>query len=308
MEIQHFRHLVAASESSSFAKAAKKCFTSRQNIAHSVKVIENRLGVALFERKGNEMLLTPEGAEAVVAARDIVERAENFNVMFDESTFPSSLFTLAVSNNLFAGIPSATDEFIYSYADNLRIRECDCKKCYELVLDECIDLGIVMSMRREFPECNVREIASSRSYAVVNLDSPLAQKDSLSVMDLKGQKLLLMSKPPFQYEPLFSQMKELRFNEDQVSVITSTSSMVHMVRRHKVIGIVSEKFAIDPPKGVCTVPIDDPRLDWHFYILFQMDVKKFASIAAFIRGIQKTFEEDQDFVSLTTAKDADLSE
>lgn len=67
MEIQHFRHLVAASESSSFAKAAKKCFTSRQNIAHSVKVIENRLGVALFERRGNEMILTPEGAEAVGA-------------------------------------------------------------------------------------------------------------------------------------------------------------------------------------------------------------------------------------------------
>lgn len=74
MEIQHLRHLVAASESPSFAKAARKCFTSRQNVAHSVKAIENRLGVTLFERKGNEMVLTSEGIEAVRAAREIVSK------------------------------------------------------------------------------------------------------------------------------------------------------------------------------------------------------------------------------------------
>ena len=116
-------------------------------------------------------------------------------------------------------------------------------------------------------------------------------------MDLKGQELLLMSKPPFQYEPLFSQMKDLRFNQNEVSVITSTSSMVHMVRRYKVMGLVSRKFAIDPPKDIRTIPIDDPRLDWHFYVLFQMDVGKFAAISKLIRGIQATFEGDKDYVS-----------
>ena len=297
MEIQHLRHLVAASESASFAKAAKKCFTSRQNIAHSIKVLENKLGVVLFERKGNEMLLTPDGVEAASAAREIVEQVENFDVMFAQNTLPGDMLTLTVSTNLFAGIPSSTDEFIHSYSDKLRIRECDCEKCYELVHTERADLAIVMCMKREFPECNAREIASSRSYAVVNTNSPLARKSHLSMMDLKGQELLLMSKPPFQYEPLFSQMKDLRFNQNEVSVITSTSSMVHMVRRYKVMGLVSRKFAIDPPKDIRTVPIDDPRLDWHFYVLFQMDVGKFAAISKLIRGIQATFEGDKDYVS-----------
>lgn len=301
MEIQHLRHLVAASESTSFAKAAKKCFTSRQNIAHSVKVIESKLGTILFERKGNEMILTSDGMEAVRAAREIVEQVENFDVMFAENSLVSDMFTLAVSNNLFAGIPSSTDAFIHSFSDNLRIRECDCEKCYELVRDERTDLAIVMCMKREFPECNVREIASSQTYAVVNVDSPLAQKEKLSVMDLQDQKLLLMSKPPFQYEPLFSQMNELRFNQDEISVITSTSSMVHMVRRYRVMGLVSRKFAVQPPKDIRTIPIDDPRLDWHFYVLFQMDVKKFGTIAKLIRGIQDTFEGDRNYVSAAEA-------
>ncbi len=307
MEIQHLRHLVAASESTSFAKAAKKCFTSRQNIAHSVKVIEGKLGTSLFERKGNEMILTLDGLEAVRAARDIVEQVENFDVMFADAPATADMLTLAVSNNLFAGIPSSTDAFIHSYSRNLRIRECDCEKCYELVFTERTDLAIVMCMKREFPECNVREIASSQTYAVVNVDSPLAQKESLSVMDLKDQQLMLMSKPPFQYEPLFSQMKELRFDQDEVNVITSTSSMVHMVRRYKVMGLVSKKFATCPPHGVRAVPIDDPRLDWHFYILFQMDVQKFAAIAKLIRGIQDTFEGDRNYVSAAKAAASAIS-
>lgn len=307
MEIQHLRHLVVASESTSFAKAAKRCFTSRQNIAHSIKVMENKLGTLLFERKGNEMVLTPDGIEAARAAREIVEQVENFDVMFAQSSLPSDILTLAVSNNLFAGIPSSTDEFIHSYSDNLRIRECDCEKCYELVLTERTDLAIVMCMKREFPECNVREIASSQSYAVVNVDSPLAQKDRLSVMDLKDQQLMLMSKPPFQYEPLFSQMQELHFDQNAINVITSTSSMVHMVRRYKVMGIVSKKFAVEPPKDIRTVPIDDPRLDWHFYVLFQMDVKKFATIARLIRGIQDTFEGDRNYVSAAEAAASAIS-
>ena len=61
MEIQQLRHLQAAANSQSYAQAAKKCFTSRQNIAHSVKALEGEVGTPLFERKGNRMVLTEEG-------------------------------------------------------------------------------------------------------------------------------------------------------------------------------------------------------------------------------------------------------
>lgn len=294
MEIQHLRHLVAASESASFAKAAKKCFTSRQNVAHSVKVIEGQLGVTLFERRGNEMILTPAGIETVRAARDIVERVDNLSVMFVDSDDSNALLSVAVSNNLFAGIPSSTDAFIYTYSDRLRILERDCEQCYELVRSGVADIAIVMSMKREFPECNVREIARSRSYATVNPESKLAQKKELTIMDLDGQDLLLMSKPPFQYEPLYIQMDILGFSNHEASVIASTSSMVHMVRKHDAMGIVSKRFATHPPEGVKAIPIADPRLDWHFYLLFQMDVNKFRSIANFIKGIQETFQSETE--------------
>lgn len=293
MEIQHLRHLVAASETFSFAKAARKCFTTRQNIAHSIKVIETRLGVTLFERKGNEMLLTPQGVEAVRAAREIVEKVEYFNVLFAKPEGTEDVLSLAVSNNLFAGVPTTTDAVLRSFSDKLYIRECDCEKCYELVRSERFDLALVMCMKREFPDCNVRDIASSETYAVVNPESPLAKKQSLTIMDFKDQELLLMSKPPFQYEQLIAQMKDLGFDNTVFSVMTSTSSMLHMVRKYNMVGLVSRKFATDPPSGVVAVPLDDPRFNWHFYMLFQMDIKKFGTISRIIKGVQETFKDDK---------------
>lgn len=70
MEVQQLRHLQAAANSTSYAQAAKKCFTSRQNIAHSIKALESELGVVLFFRKGNTMELTPDGKQ-VASLRQI---------------------------------------------------------------------------------------------------------------------------------------------------------------------------------------------------------------------------------------------
>ena len=53
MEIHQLRHMLAAAEHTSYAQAAKSCFTSRQNIAHSIKALESELGIVLFERRGN---------------------------------------------------------------------------------------------------------------------------------------------------------------------------------------------------------------------------------------------------------------
>ena len=61
MEIQQLRYFLAAANCSNFSRAAKQCFTSRQNIAHAMNVLERELGITLFERKGNGVELTPAG-------------------------------------------------------------------------------------------------------------------------------------------------------------------------------------------------------------------------------------------------------
>lgn len=290
MEIHQLRHLLAAAENSSYAQAAKRCFTSRQNVAHSIKAIETELGIALFERHGNEMVLTPAGQQLAGEAREIVTKVDGLHVMFAGPDATDQTLNLAVSTNLFAGISLGTDEYIAQHSDRLRVSEMSCEDCYRSVCTGKADVAVIMCMERKFPDCDVLEMGEgSVSFALTSAASPLSRKESLSVMDLKDQKLLLMSEPVFQYAPLFAQLDSLGFDRANVSVIPSTSSMIHVVKRSGGTGIVSDKFSMAPPAGFCAIPLSDPRLNWHFYILFQKNSASFRSIAKFAQGIQGTF-------------------
>ncbi|HIT46002.1 MAG TPA: LysR family transcriptional regulator [Candidatus Aphodovivens excrementavium] len=289
MEIQQLRHLLAAAEHSSYAQAAKRCFTSRQNVAHSVKMIERELGVSLFERRGNEMVLTTEGKRVAKEASSIVAKVDNLRVMFSTAAGSSERLTFYVGTNILAGIPASVDAYIATHADKLQMIEASCEFSYKQVCSGEADIALIMCMERRFPECDSLEVSSSISYAITAADSPLAKLPSLTAANLKDMRLLLMSEPPFQYEPLFEQLDSLGFDRRAVSVIPSTSSMVHIMKSRKSVGIVSEKFSIDPPRGSIAVPIADTRLNWHFYILYQASSEKYPYIAKFAEGVRKAF-------------------
>lgn len=289
MEIQQLRHLLAAAEHSSYAQAAKRCFTSRQNVAHSVKMIERELGVSLFERRGNEMVLTTEGKRVAKEASSIVAKVDNLRVMFSTAAGSSERLTFYVGTNILAGIPASVDAYIAMHADKLQMIEASCEFSYKQVCSGEADIALIMCMERRFPECDSLEVSSSISYAITAADSPLAKLPSLTAANLKDMRLLLMSEPPFQYEPLFEQLDSLGFDRRAVSVIPSTSSMVHIMKSRKSVGIVSEKFSIDPPRGSIAVPIADTRLNWHFYILYQASSEKYPYIAKFAEGVRKAF-------------------
>lgn len=292
MEIQQLRHLLAAANSASYAQAAKRCFTSRQNIAHSVKAVEAELGVVLFERQGNGMILTEEGRKVAPLIEEIVTRIDRLGVMFSPQSSADSTLSLAVSVNFFAGMPEGVDAVFQQRADNLQFLELDCEQCYELVCADKVDAAIVMCMDRSFPKCSSLRVGGSVAYALVSEASELAGKTGCVASDLVDKKLILMSEPSFQYEPLFSQLDRLGYDRSNASVLPSTSSMIHLVRTRGegYVGIPSRKFAVNPPGGTVSVPIVDPRMNWGFYILYKDATSESSQMMSFMRSIRKAFE------------------
>lgn len=61
MEAQQLEFVLAAMKADSFAQAARKCYTSRQNISHAVKATEREFGVVLFKRENKKLVLTEDG-------------------------------------------------------------------------------------------------------------------------------------------------------------------------------------------------------------------------------------------------------
>ena len=292
MEIQQLRHVLAAAQASNYSQAAKKCFTSRQNIAHSVKVIENELDVTMFTREGSEMVLTPEGKRIVRQAGEIIAKIDELRVMFYDAGTLALPLNLAVGTNLLAGLPLGDTELIADHPGGVRLYELSCEDCYRYVCSGKVDAGLIMCMEQSFPNCNAYEVSRSISYALTSIDSPLALLTHASIEDLAHQKLLLMSQQDFQYKQLFAAFETLDIEHVDVSVIASTSSMLYLVKRTQAVGIVSEEFAARPPEGTVVVPIFDQRLSWHFYLLYQAHSSSSRSAMRLAQSIQRLFQND----------------
>jgi LysR family hydrogen peroxide-inducible transcriptional activator len=76
MTLSELRYIVAVAREKHFGKAAKACHISQPTLSVSVKKLEDELGVQIFERRANEVALTPIGERIVQQAQQALESAD----------------------------------------------------------------------------------------------------------------------------------------------------------------------------------------------------------------------------------------
>lgn len=288
MEIQQLRYFLAAANCSNFSRAAEQCFTSRQNIAHSINTLERELNIALFKRKGNSVELTSAGQQVACRVDEIISRIDSLQTLFTTPSSAGEVLSIAVTYSLLARIPKAAESYINGFDQQISLYEIGCEDCYRSICSEEVDVGLVLCMRRSFSDCNFEEIGHLKAYVIVNENSPLAEKTQLSIFDLRAQRLQIMSESAFQHEPLFAQLDSLGYDFSNISVAT-TSSSLYGVKRNEAVGIATSQFAENIPEGMRAIPIDDPRYDWCIYVLYPQRSKHQTTVTRFIQGLKKSF-------------------
>ncbi|MGQ7269973.1 LysR family transcriptional regulator [Marinobacter nauticus] len=73
MELQQLRLFLAAAESESFTRGAKRAFVSQPALSASIAKLEGELGVRLFTRNKRNVVLTPAGRTLFKRATQIVD-------------------------------------------------------------------------------------------------------------------------------------------------------------------------------------------------------------------------------------------
>jgi len=76
MTLTELRYIVALARYRHFGRAAESCFVSQPTLSVAVKKLEDELGVALFERRKNEVQITATGERIVAQAQRVLEEAD----------------------------------------------------------------------------------------------------------------------------------------------------------------------------------------------------------------------------------------
>src|SRR5262249_40022739 len=71
-----FQGFEAAARHLSFTKAAEELLITQSAVSRQIKILEDHLGVALFERRPRALALTEKGEELHRLATDVLERLQ----------------------------------------------------------------------------------------------------------------------------------------------------------------------------------------------------------------------------------------
>ncbi|WP_370616017.1 LysR family transcriptional regulator [Mumia sp. Pv 4-285] len=72
MQIQQLTYFVAVARTRHFTQAAEDCGVSQPSLSKQIRVLENSLGTALFERERGDVRLTPAGEALLPHAQEIL--------------------------------------------------------------------------------------------------------------------------------------------------------------------------------------------------------------------------------------------
>lgn len=78
MELKQLISFVSVADTKSMKAASLRCSISISAVSKHIKALEDELGVVLFERKKNEILVTESGADFLPHARNIINEAKTY--------------------------------------------------------------------------------------------------------------------------------------------------------------------------------------------------------------------------------------
>ena len=85
MTLNELKYIVAVAKEKHFRKASEACFVSQPTLSVAIKKLEEELGVQLFERRKQDVLVTAIGKQIVQIAEEILERSDDIKQISKEA-------------------------------------------------------------------------------------------------------------------------------------------------------------------------------------------------------------------------------
>lgn len=190
--LRQFEYLVALADLRHFGKAAQACNVSQPSLSQQLRVLEQRLGIALVERNQSAVELTPAG-------REIAERARSILVSVDDICDLARRAEEGNAGTIRFGVTPTLGPYVISEVISALHREQPGLRLYireGIPEEQALELsrGQIDMLVGPLPivgdRLTIEPLFRERLHLVAAPDHPLARKGELEKADLKGAKIL----------------------------------------------------------------------------------------------------------------------
>ena len=202
MKLQQLRFLIEVVDSAlSVTTAARRLYTSQPGISKQIRLLEDELGVTIFERSGKRLTgLTAAGEAIVSSARRVLLEAENFKRVGEECRDEGSgSLTIATTHTQARYVlPTVVAEFVRRFPQvRLQIREASPSQVADTVQRGDAEVGIATESLAE-----VAGLVSLPAYSWMHLVIVPDGHELLSSRTLTLKELARY--PLITYDPAYS--------------------------------------------------------------------------------------------------------
>ncbi|OOS01822.1 transcriptional regulator CysB [Canicola haemoglobinophilus] len=189
MKIQQLRYIVEiVNQNMNVTEAANALFTSQPGISKQVRLLEDELGLEIFERNGKHIKgLTPAGAKIVNVARELLVKTQSIKAIANEYTRPNCGVLRIATTNTQARymLPSVIELFSKQYPEvSLHIHQGSPTQIYDALLSGEVDLAITTEAQYLFDDVVLLPCYMWNRSVIVKPDHPLAQCKNLTIEEL----------------------------------------------------------------------------------------------------------------------------
>lgn len=209
LELEQLQHLIAFYEYKTLSNAAKELHISQPVLTRSMQKLEEELGVSLFTRSKNKISLNETGMQAIGHAKKIIQEAENMKDQlkaFDRSLHTFSIGTCAPAPNIYI-----TQKIAQMYPDKTIMSEL--KTTDQLIQGLKNNNYTIILMPTDIEDEHIESIPLMEEslYFSLPFNHPLSNRESLSLKEMDGEKMLLMSNIGFWHEMHIRTMPNTKF-------------------------------------------------------------------------------------------------
>ena len=195
MELRQLRYLIAVNEESTFVKAAERLHLAQPALSRQIQNLEKELGAKIFIRGRTGVSLTPAGAICVGAARSLVRKADAAieRTRMAEEGRVGMCAIFASQWAMWSGFSARLVAYLATLEPDITIslEEAGPGGQWGSVRDGTVDIAIATKPFDEFNDLVSEPLIDDiANMAVLGIDHPLAQRESLRLEELEGESFL----------------------------------------------------------------------------------------------------------------------
>ena len=194
MTTKQIDYCIELAHTLNFSRAADNMFVSQPTFSYQIKLLEEEIGFALFERSGKGAALTPAGSQFVTFLAGMredlkraIEQGQNFSAKYQDSISISLMVRQAVyflpeAMRLFSETnPEIQIKPVFQYENGIE----------SFLRNEVDTLFALKEQTRQIPGIHVHELFESHIYLIARQDDMLTAKNRISEEDLYGRTLMV---------------------------------------------------------------------------------------------------------------------